>query len=281
MGANSAVRKIVKRLIHPLLSERHYIRIQAISQARDIESGLSDEPEVKFVYRSVKEGDTCLDLGANFGQYAYHLSKAVGESGQVFSFEPVPYTFKTLAQVVERLGLSNVEIVNKGCSDKNESVVFELPIQESGAYSAGQAYIGERDDDRKGKETQVRWSGVKQVKCEVVRLDDFLPDLENLTLVKADVEGAELFAFKGGEKLIDKFLPHVICEINPWFFDGFGIDLSDLTSFFFEKGYRLYFFESDGASDSLTEVSPEEIVEDNYIFIHSSKIENFSSLVGS
>lgn len=273
------LRRVIKKVIHPFISENQYIKIQATSQARDIESGNWSEPELDIVKCGVKEGETCLDLGANFGQYAYHLSKAVGKSGKVYSFEPIPYTYKTLELVAEKLDLSNVETVNKGCGNENGQVTFQVPLQTSGAFSAGQAYLGSRNDDHSGKETQVRWQETQEVVCDIVRLDDFLPPLENLTLIKADVEGAELFAFRGAEKIIDKFLPAVICEINPWFFDGFGIKLEDLTDFFLDKGYRIYFYESETEDKFLREVAVKDIVEDNYVFLHTSNLERFSSLL--
>ena len=91
-------------------------------------------------------------------------------------------------------------------------------MQPSGAFSAGQAYIGGRNDNRSGSETQVRWSGVKEVSAELVRLDDILPTIKNLSLIKADIEGAELFAFRGAENMIDHYRPSVIWRDQPLVF---------------------------------------------------------------
>jgi FkbM family methyltransferase len=275
MGANSLLRRIVKKAIHPFIGEKQYIKIQATSQAHDITNGNWFEPEIELLKYAVSEGDSVLDLGANFGQYAFYLSKAVGEKGKVYSFEPIPYTFQTLVLVAEKLGLKNVDLINKGCGNENNRVTFSVPLQESGAFAAGQSYIGSRNDEHEGKESQVRWQGTKDVECEIVRIDDFLPHLPNLSLIKADVEGAELFAFQGLEKHITSQLPTIICEINPWFLDGFGVKLENLTDFFFEKGYKMFFFKE----SRLTEIEIKNVVEDNYIFIHPSKFSKFSSLL--
>jgi FkbM family methyltransferase len=274
MGANSLLRRIVKKAIHPFIGEKQYIKIQAASQAHDITSGNWFEPEIELLKYAVSEGDSVLDLGANFGQYAFYLSKAVGDKGKVYSFEPIPYTFQTLSLVAEKLGLKNVTLVNKGCGNENATVSFSVPLQESGAFAAGQSYIGTRNDEHEGKENQVRWQGTKDVECEIVCVDDFLPNLPNLSLIKADVEGAELFAFQGAAKHIELQLPTVICEINPWFLEGFGVKLENLTDFFFEKGYKMFFYKE----KMLIEVKLEDIVEDNYIFIHPSKFSKFNGL---
>lgn len=280
MGANSTLRKAVKTVLYPLTNDRTYKYVQAVSKAWDIKKGSWNEPEMDLVEIGLREGDTALDIGANFGVYAYCMSRAVGKSGKVFSFEPIPPTFASLSVVAKLLQFShNVELVQKGCSDENGRLEFSVPIQQSGAYSAGQAYIGARNDDHTGKESQVRWTGTKTISAEVVRLDDFLPEIEDLPFVKADIEGAELFCFRGAEQLFTKHLPTTVCEINPWFLEGFGVTLTDLTDFFFSKGYGLYFYSNDNGQKRLREVPLKDVAEDNYVFLHPSRHERYADLL--
>lgn len=278
MPANSALRRVTKKVLHRFLGDSSYKYFQAISKAKDIRNGSWSEPELELIPFAVKPGETALDLGANFGLYSYHLSRALGASGKVIAFEPVPFTFDTLRLVSRILRFQNVTLVDKGCSDVAGRISFEVPVQASGAFAAGQAYIGGRRDDRDGKEVQVRWSGTKQVVCEVVRLDDFLPAIEDLSLIKCDIEGAELLAFRGASKLIKQHLPTVICEINPWFLEGFGIRLDELVGFFFDQGFRLYHYRGPEGERKLHQVQIEEVVEDNYIFIHPRRLSRFSSI---
>ena len=280
MGANSALRKAAKTVLYPVFNDKTYKYVQAASKAWDIKKGTWSEPELDLLKLGLRAGETTLDIGANFGIYAHFMSRAVGKSGKVYSFEPVPFTFKTLKIVAKLLGFShNVELIEKGCGNENGKITFTVPVQESGAFSTGQAYIGGRDDTRAGKEAQVRWTGTKDVEAEIVRLDDFLPEIDKLPLIKADIEGAELFCFEGAEKLIDKHLPTVICEINPWFLEGFGVKLEDLTEFFFGKGYKIFFYDQSGGQKRLREVSVGEIVEDNYVFIHPQYFERFAAIM--
>jgi FkbM family methyltransferase len=279
MGANSAARRLVKKALYPVLNERTYKYVQAASKAWDIRSGKWSEPEIDLIKYAVSHGDTALDIGANYGLYSYHLDRAVGARGQVFAFEPVPFTCETLKAVARLLGLRRVQIVAKGCSDRAGEIAFTVPVQASGAVAAGQAYIGGRDDEREGREKQVRWAATRDVRAEVVALDEFLPRVEKVSLVKCDIEGAELLAFRGAERLIREHLPTVICEINPWFLEGFGIKLADLLAFFFEKGYKIYHYRNDGALARLREINAAEVVEDNYVFIHPSRLARFESLL--
>ncbi|MFM9903058.1 MAG: FkbM family methyltransferase [Pyrinomonadaceae bacterium] len=280
MGANSAIRKVAKAILYPVANETSYAYFQAASKAWDIKRGSWSEPELDLLVPGILPGETALDLGANYGVYAYHMSIAAGAAGHVYSFEPIPFTFKSLKIVSKLLGFTkNVVLIDKGCGDANETVEFAVPTQASGAFAAGQAHIGDRDDDRDGKEDQVKWTGTKPVKAEIVRLDDFLPDLDNVSFIKADIEGAELFAFRGAARLITRFLPTVICEINPWFLKGYGIELGELTGFFFDIGYKLYFYNNDDGKRSLVEVDERDVVEDNYVFIHPSRSERFKGMM--
>ena len=278
MGANSAARRLVKKALYPVLNEHTYRYFQAAAKAWDIRAGRWTEPELELLPRAVRAGETALDVGANYGLYSYHLSRLGGV--RVYAFEPVPFTFRTLATVARLLRFRGVELVEKGCSDRAGRITFTVPVQASGAVAAGQAYIGGRDDEREGREGQVRWAGTRDVTAEVVALDEFVPRAERVTLFKCDIEGAELLAFRGAERLIGEHLPTVICEINPWFLGGFGIRLEELLDFFSARGYGLYHYREEGGRNRLREVAPAEVVEDNYVFIHPSRRERFAELTG-
>lgn len=279
MAANSFLRRLTKRILHPVLNEQSYRFIQSLAKAWDIRRGSWSEPELDLIPYAIRSGETALDIGANFGLYSWHLSQAVGPVGQVYAFEPVPFTSRSLALVLKILRLKNVHLVPKGCSDSNGTVGFTLPLQSSGPLSAGLAHLGSRQNEREGKQVHFPYEKTRQILCEVVALDDFLPEVSSLSFIKCDIEGAELFAFRGAERLIRSHLPTVLCEINPWFLDGFGIRLEELTGFFARDGYRLYRYETNGRGGFLKPVPEGEVIEDNYLFIHPAKANRFLPLV--
>src|SRR2546423_539441 len=250
MAANSATRRLMKRLLYPVKNDHTYRYLQAVSKAWDIRSGSWSEPELELIPFAIKPGETVFDIGANFGLWCYYLSRHIGD-GCIYAFEPVPFTHKTLKQVARLLRFRNVRIVAKGASDKTGEIKFTVPVQTSGQVAAGLAYRGGRNDDRAGKETQVRWPATRDITGQVVAIDEFLPHVDRLALIKCDIEGAELYAFRGAEKTIDHHLPTVVCEINPWYLEGFGIRLDELTQFFFRKGYEIYHYRNDAGRGEL------------------------------
>jgi FkbM family methyltransferase len=266
MASNSLPRRIVKKLLAPVLGESTYSLFQAVAMGWDIKRGAWWEPELELIERVVREGDTAIDIGANFGLWAYYLSRAAGRTGRVYSFEPIPFTARTFRLIARGLGFSNnVELVAKGCGETTGTVTFSVPVMETGAISAGLVHMRGRNDERPGREQFARFPQTKDVECDVVTIDSYLPNLERLSLVKCDVEGADLFALRGARATLEKHKPVVVVEITPWFLEGFGLSVVDVVSFFEELGYRCYRYDDGGR---LIPTPTDAIVEDNWIFVH-------------
>lgn len=274
MGANSRLRRGVKRVANRALKARGYSWLQASAMAWDIRSGAWTEPELALVPLAVRRGETVLDIGANYGCWSYHLDRAVGPSGRVYAFEPVPFTNAALRRVARLLRFRSVHIRSEGCAEFPGELAFTVPIQDNGAISAGQAHLATRSDKRDGHEAHVRWDRDEEVSCPVVRLDDLEIDGE-VTLIKCDIEGGELLAFRGCTELIGRWRPTVVAEINPWFLEGFGQTVQDLAAFFEERGYAMYILK-DG---KLSTVRPENVIEANYVFVHPQNADRMDSIL--
>jgi len=274
----STIRSFLKPIFFSLLNERSYMFLQALSKTRDILSGVDDEKEISLIPLLVHEGETVIDMGANYALYTYHASKRVGEKGHVYAFEPIPFTYEVCRKIARRLQLKNVHLYQKGCSNTNGKVAFTVPIQNFGAVSAGQSHLAIRNNERPGKEQHFKFSKWKTLHSDVVRLDEFLPGVQDVSLIKADIEGAEYYALQGAEKMITRYHPSILCEINPFFLDGFGIKRTDLISFFLDKGYGFYFFRAVGET-GLEEVAAADVVENNYLFIHPERLPRVAHLL--
>lgn len=277
MGADSKLRRAIKSVSNRALGDNVYSWLQAVAKAWDIRSGRWSEPELELIRFAVQEGETALDVGANYGVYAFHLDHAVGAGGHVYAFEPVPMTYKALQHVARLLRFRQVVLLPIGCGEENGSVSFTVPLQRNGALSAGQAHFSARQDSRPGWEPHVRWPESTKVDCPVVALDEWLRDCSRLSFVKCDVEGAELYVLRGARDLIAHHLPTVITEVNPWFLEGFDLTVRDLVRFFDQFGYDMFRF--DERVRRLVGVEAQDVVEDNYVFVHPSRRERFSSLL--
>jgi hypothetical protein len=80
---------------------------------------------------------------------------------------------------------------------------------------------------------------------------------------------------RGARKTLEKHHPTVVIEINPWFLEGFGLKTTDIVGFFTDLGYRTYRYEN----KRLVPTAVEDIVEDNWIFVHPSRRDRLASLL--
>tara|TARA_B100001250_G_C19780270_1_gene781542 strand:+ start:1022 stop:1846 length:825 start_codon:yes stop_codon:yes gene_type:complete len=272
MAANSIPRKILKQLLKPFPKLREIA--QSVSVVKDIKSGhwaSEDEPEIFWIESILQDGDIAIDVGANFGLYSYHLSNAVGNKGSVYSFEPIPYTFRILKRVISIFKLKNVKLINKGCADKNGTIDFSIPLQKNGTISAGLAFIDMDKRDREIRLKKSTYSSYTTQKSEIIKIDDYLKDLNKLSFIKVDVEGADLLVLKGAINNIKKFKPIIMIEIEDRYIDSYNISREDIKSFFDKLDYEIFCYEE----DSLRKCNYDYKSVTNFIFIPTSHSANY------
>lgn len=162
----------------------------------------------------IRPGMVVADIGANVGYFSKFLSSKTGEKGKVFSFEPIPTTFKDLEENVRLNQLSNVTLVNKAVTDHNGVITM---------YLSHTHYMASTDANwaGKGQETEV----------PAITLDTFFeekgfyPDF-----IKMDIEGGGIYALKGMVNCIAKNEPVLFLESHTSEEDlaiGFALQLVD------------------------------------------------------
>lgn len=84
-------------------------------------------------------------------------------------------------------------------------------------------------------------SNPEVVTVAVERLDDYLDQLtRSVSLIKMDVQGAELPALQGAEHLIRQDRPALILEVDEDVTSAFGYCPEDLGAYLHDLGYVIY-----------------------------------------
>lgn len=78
--------------------------------------------ELRFVRRRLRDGDVFVDIGAHIGLYSLIASCVVGERGRVIAVEADPVTAAILRRNVGRNGGRNIEVIEAGVSDREETL---------------------------------------------------------------------------------------------------------------------------------------------------------------
>jgi FkbM family methyltransferase len=175
----------------------------------------------------VKEDSIVLDVGANIGFYSLTLSNAI-KSGQVYSFEAVPDTYKKLSTNIENSSKNDqVTAFNLGAWNKKEEVTFSLPDSDNiGAFTAG----------------SVSGESTRTCQATMTTLDSFVEEnkLSKVDFIKMDIEGAELNALKGAHELLEKFKPTILLEVCRETCERFEYTVNDLWDLLSQYGYRAF-----------------------------------------
>lgn len=153
-----------------------------------------------------------IDAGANVGFFTY-LCNYKG-SKKIYCIEPDPYPFYYLNKNFKNQ--SNVVLINKAMTEKNEILSFALDLDGSVGSSAK-------------KHTKADNSFV--IKKETITIKDILKIEEELNLVKLDIEGSEF-------EVIEDLTSDEFSKINQFFIE-FHFNPEKIVNKLLENNYNV------------------------------------------
>lgn len=174
-----------------------------------------ERPTTEMFKKIVKEGDIVVDLGANIGYFTLLAARLVGKKGKVYAFEPEPTNYSLLTKNIELNGYDNVIPVQKAVSNTKEMVKLFLSDTDTGAHTIRQSPTGGRfPATHRGAFVEV----------ESVVLDEYFEDREqSINVIKMDIEGAEVAALSGMDRILKKNQElKIISEFYPSAIREFG-----------------------------------------------------------
>lgn len=164
----------------------------------------------------IRPGDVCIDAGANFGWYTTLMAAASRESGEVHAFEPIPSSFELLAANRELSPYAaNISANNVALGDE----LGEITINLFADLPSGHASAAIRDGGQ-----------IESITCPLTTLDDYLKvrNIDQVDVIKADVEGSELMFVNGGASVIERSSPIILMEMALEQSEAFGYRPDDL-----------------------------------------------------
>ena len=149
------------------------------------------EPEiVSIIEQYVTEESTAIDIGSHIGTHAVTMSKRVGPKGKVVAFEPQKKIYAELVMNMEVNGCRNAHCYRAAVG----SSFGEIEMNPTVIDNEGGVGIGKGGD-----------------RAKRIALDSL--GLDNVSLMKIDVENRELDVLKGARQTILKTHPVLIVEI--------------------------------------------------------------------
>ena len=142
-----------------------------------------------------RAGDQVLDAGGCFGDTALAFAAAVGESGHVHTFDPIP---KHCGIIRENLGM-------------NPALAHRISIYEVGL--SAQERLGQ---GQSGAEQTINpGANAFDASISTTTVDKLVEDgtIPRVDFIKMDIEGSELDALQGAERTIREFCPRLALSL--------------------------------------------------------------------
>ena len=161
--------------------------------------------EMAFIRdRMIEPGDVVLECGGHHGCSAILLSRWVGDSGKVVTFEPIKLNTQIIEKNIELNGISNI------------SVECRAVGAESGIIRVSRTSCASIITNR-----------IAGRQVEVINLDSFLH--LKPTFIKIDVEGFEIQVLRGAHGILSS-LPKLAIEIHTEMLQDYGTSVQELFS---------------------------------------------------
>jgi FkbM family methyltransferase len=173
---------------------------------------------LRYIKKMYPKHNTIVDVGANIGNHAKYFTNFL-EHELIYCFEPY---------------VANYNLLKKNIADQ-KVIAYNCAL---GAIR-GKCKIIEPKENNSGMIKVVDGNDV-----DIMPLDNF--NIENVTLIKIDVEGAEYNVLLGAMRTILKYRPPIFIETN----DEKVFELMDLI------GYKIgkRFYEGDAVSGDLATI---------------------------
>ncbi|MGH1561919.1 FkbM family methyltransferase [Mumia sp. DW29H23] len=181
----------------------------------------------------MQPGDLVLDIGANVGLVTLPLAAAARRTGaSVIAVEPIPTNHSRLVDAVRLNGFEDlVTTVHTALADAPGRTTMSVDRD----APTGNAYLRTNRHD----------PAMPTFEVAVRTLDDLLDEVapgRSASLVKIDVEGAEMLVLGGAQLMLAEHRPVILGEFNSGLMPAFGHTFLDVAAALEPLGYKPYAF---------------------------------------
>jgi FkbM family methyltransferase len=138
--------------------------------------GVYERDEIAFMLQAFQVGQVLLDIGANVGLYTALGGPIIGNTGQIFAFEPDPQSLDFLRQTIRANSLTNTAVVESAASNENGSALLYVSETNRGD---NRLYANDLSD--------------RSIAINTIVLDEYLEEqnILKVDVIKIDVQGFE------------------------------------------------------------------------------------------
>jgi FkbM family methyltransferase len=175
----------------------------------------------------VRNGTVVIDVGANVGFFTRSFAEWL-EDGVVIALEPEEQNFRLLTSACRRFPPGRIEAIQAAASHEDGMRLLELNPLNPADHKLSTGDTG--------------------VAIKSVSIDQLLAerDRPTVSLIKIDVQGAEVAVIRGARETIHRCRPALFVEIGENGLERYGTSIAELLGIFSDAGYVAHSMERDG-----------------------------------
>jgi FkbM family methyltransferase len=183
-----------------------------------------DRQTLAIMKKILKEDSNCIDVGCHKGEVMDEILK-IASKGKHTGFEPIPEYYEFLKR--KYASDNRVAILKNALSDSNGEAEFNW-VKNAPAYSG-----------IKQRSYAIKDPQIEKIQVQLTTLDECGNHFPPTSLIKIDVEGAELMVLKGAMNFIQQHRPVIIFEFGLGAADHYGVGPEDVHHYFSKLRYQL------------------------------------------
>ena len=195
---------------------------------RACEEGIFEKENVRLLNALSQPQTTMFDIGANIGLMSLPVLSAVRDVS-VVAFEPSPNSLPFLRRTVKHSRYAHRwNVVGKAASSTVGEVSFTIGAPQNGAFD-GLVATG-----------RVPSSGIVQVEATTIDKEWKALGTPSVSVLKCDVEGAEVDVLNGAVECIRTCRPAIMVEWNERNLAPCGVPIQAILDYARANGYELF-----------------------------------------
>lgn len=214
-----------------------------------------DRQTLAIMKKVLRADSNCIDVGCHKGEVMDEIIQ-LAPNGHHFGFEPIPDYFNYLEKKYKNN--PNIHILKNALSDSDGKDEFNW-VKNAPAYSG-----------LKERSYNIKNPFIEKIQVQLAQLNECGADFPHISLIKIDVEGAELKVLKGGMKFIQQHQPIIIFEFGIGAADFYNTQPQDIYDYFNQINYQLNSLKGYlNSTEGLTNIAFNELYAKNieYYFI--------------
>lgn len=168
-----------------------------------------------------------VDVGAEFGFYAWLALKNMPQNGVLYLFEPEPERYLALVNSMKEY--PNVHVLQYAITDKRMAItLYKETVNHSGTIDS---FVSQNSNG----------VAYEQFDVEAISLDEFFTGkTDRIDLIKMDIEGAELFALQGMKLILQARRTDIFMEYHRAYVESLKQDGTKIIEAILQKnGYSI------------------------------------------